>query len=202
MEPITFWKPFKTDRNKRLSNLQLGNCLIPLRRQTALMTALQIAPKTIRKKNFIWTLSMENKNDPIISTTLLHHHPPPTNSNFFGGRYVSWASLVAQLVKNLPAMQETCIRFLGEKVPLRRERLPTPVFWPGNSVDCIVHGVPKNWTGLSDLHFHFMANVQCLCLARRCHLYSVPVTKQKWNLVYILTCMLTVCSVSPVLVWK
>ena len=114
----------------------------------------------------------------------------------------SLASLVAQLIKILPAMQETCIRFLGEKVPLRRERLPTPVFWPGNSVDCIVHGVPKNWTGLSDLHFHFMANVQCLCLARRCHLYSVPVTKQKWNLVYILTCMLTVCSVSPVLVWK
>ena len=29
------------------------------------------------------------------------------------------ASLVAQLVKNLPAIQET------------RERLPTPVFWPG-----------------------------------------------------------------------
>ena len=25
----------------------------------------------------------------------------------------SWASLVAQLVKNLPAMQETLVRFLG-----------------------------------------------------------------------------------------
>ena len=61
---------------------------------------------------------MENKNDPIISTTLLYHHPPPTNSNLFGGRYVSWASLVAQLVQNLPAMQETCIRFLGWEDPL------------------------------------------------------------------------------------
>ena len=23
-----------------------------------------------------------------------------------------------------------------------------------NSVDCIVHGVTKSWTGLSDFHFH------------------------------------------------
>ena len=36
----------------------------------------------------------------------------------------SWASLVAQLVKNLLAMQET---WFG-KIPWRRERLPTPVF--------------------------------------------------------------------------
>ena len=25
-----------------------------------------------------------------------------------------------------------------------------------DSMDCIVHGVPKNWTQLSDFHFHFM----------------------------------------------
>ena len=39
--------------------------------------------------------------------------------------------VVAQLVKNLPAMQETWVRFLVGKIPWRRERLPTPVFWPG-----------------------------------------------------------------------
>ena len=38
------------------------------------------------------------------------------------------ASLVAQLVKNLPAMQETLVRFLGRKIPCRRDRLPSPVF--------------------------------------------------------------------------
>ena len=38
------------------------------------------------------------------------------------------ASLVAQLVKNLPAMQKTPVRFLGQKIPWRRDRLPTPVF--------------------------------------------------------------------------
>ena len=39
----------------------------------------------------------------------------------------SWASLMAQLVKNLPAVRETWVW----KILWRRERLPTPVFWPG-----------------------------------------------------------------------
>ena len=83
----------------------------------------------------------------------------------------SWASSVAQLVKNLPTMRDTWLRSLGwedplekgkathssilgipwwlswkrisllcrrtgfdlwiGKIPRRRERLPTPVFWPG-----------------------------------------------------------------------
>ena len=34
--------------------------------------------------------------------------------------YPKEASLVAQLVKNLPAMQETLIRFLGQEVPLKK----------------------------------------------------------------------------------
>ena len=46
-----------------------------------------------------------------------------------------WASLIAQLVKNPPAMQETPVQFLGQKIPWRRDRLPTPVFlsFPGGS---------------------------------------------------------------------
>ena len=32
----------------------------------------------------------------------------------------SWASLVAQLVKNLPAMQETWVRLLGQEDPLEK----------------------------------------------------------------------------------
>ena len=38
---------------------------------------------------------------------------------------------VAQMVQNLPAMQETQVRFPGD--PWRREWLPTPVFLPGES---------------------------------------------------------------------
>ena len=51
-----------------------------------------------------------------------------------------WASLVAQQVKNLPAMQETWVRSWVEKIPRRRERLPTPVFWPGE-----FHGLYSPW---------------------------------------------------------
>ena len=43
----------------------------------------------------------------------------------------SWASLVAQLVKNPPAMQETPVQSPGWEDPWKRERLPSPVFWPG-----------------------------------------------------------------------
>ena len=38
---------------------------------------------------------------------------------------------MAQMVKNLPAMQETGFNSLVGKVPWRREQLPTPVFWLG-----------------------------------------------------------------------
>ena len=34
---------------------------------------------------------------------------------------MAWASLVAQMVKCLPAMQETWVRFLGREEPLEKE---------------------------------------------------------------------------------
>ena len=43
------------------------------------------------------------------------------------------ASLVAQTVKNLPAMQETQVGSLDRAYPWRRDRIPTPVFLPGAS---------------------------------------------------------------------
>ena len=69
----------------------------------------------------------------------------------------SWASHVAQLVKNSPAMWETWVDPWAGMIPWRRERLPTPVFWPGEFQDCIGHGVAKSQTRLSKLslfHFH------------------------------------------------
>ena len=35
----------------------------------------------------------------------------------------NWASLIAQLVKNPPAMQETLVQFLGWEDPLEKDRL-------------------------------------------------------------------------------
>ena len=45
----------------------------------------------------------------------------------------SWASLVAQTVKNLPAMRETWVPSWVGKIPWRRARQLTPVFLPGES---------------------------------------------------------------------
>ena len=52
------------------------------------------------------------------------------NNVYFLTVYViKGASLIAQLVKNLPAMRETWIQSLNCNIPWRREGLPTPVFW-------------------------------------------------------------------------
>ena len=67
---------------------------------------------------------------------------------------MAWASLVAQLVKNLPTMQED----LGSIPGLGRssvEGKDYPLQYSGleNSMDCIVQGVAKSQTQLSDFHF-------------------------------------------------
>ena len=61
----------------------------------------------------------------------------------------SWASLVAQLVKSLPAMRETWIRSLGWDNPLEEGKaIPTLVSWPGE-----FYGLAKSQTHLSSFHF-------------------------------------------------
>ena len=42
--------------------------------------------------------------------------------------YILRVSLITQLVKNPPAMQETPVQLLGQEDPWRRDRLPIPVF--------------------------------------------------------------------------
>ena len=48
--------------------------------------------------------------------------------------------LVAQLVKNPPAMRETWFDPWVGKIPWRRDRPLTPVFWPGK-----FHGLYSPW---------------------------------------------------------
>ena len=63
----------------------------------------------------------------------------------------NWASLVAQLVKNPPAMRETWVQFLGWEDPLEKGTA-TQIQFSGleNSTDCIVHGVTQSQTRLSN----------------------------------------------------
>ena len=62
------------------------------------------------------------------------------------------ASLVAQLVKNPPAMQETPVRFLGREDPLEEgmathsSMLAWRIPMDRGAWQAIVHGVAKSWT--------------------------------------------------------
>ena len=51
----------------------------------------------------------------------------------FDFSYTFCASLVAQAVNNLHAMQDTQVRSLDGKIPWRKEWLPTSVFLPRDS---------------------------------------------------------------------
>ena len=66
------------------------------------------------------------------------------------------ASLVAQLVKNLPGMQKTSVQSLGWEDPLR-EGLPTPVFWPREFHGCPWGRKESDMTEQLSLHFFSVA---------------------------------------------
>ena len=54
----------------------------------------------------------------------------------------SWASIVAQLEKNLSTMQETWVRSLGWEDPLEKGKAnPSSILAWENSMDCIAHSV-------------------------------------------------------------
>ena len=63
-----------------------------------------------------------------------------------------WASLVAQLVKNPLQHGRPGIDARVEKIPWRREWLPTPVFWPGEFRGLYSPWGHKESTQLSDFH--------------------------------------------------
>ena len=73
---------------------------------------------------------------------------------------IAGASPVAQLVKNPPAMRETWVRSLGWEYPLEKGKATRQSSSLENSTDCIVLGVTKNQTGVSD--FHFPYSILCL----------------------------------------
>ena len=74
----------------------------------------------------------------------------------FRGQEVGWASLVAQIVKNLPPKQETPVQSLGQEDPLEKGMAnhSSILAWR-NTMDrgalwATVHGVTKSRTQLSD----------------------------------------------------
>ena len=77
----------------------------------------------------------------------------------------SWASLVAQLVKNPPEMQETWAQSLGWEDPLEKAtttcssilawRIPRSIFHGTICIFTNYSMVAKSQSQLSDFHFHF-----------------------------------------------
>ena len=68
---------------------------------------------------------------------------------------VLWASLIAQLVKNL---QETPIRFLGQEDPLEKQILQYSCLenpMDGETWQATVHGVSKTHSLYGDIYFLF-----------------------------------------------
>ena len=60
---------------------------------------------------------------------------------------------MAQLVKNLPAMLDPWVRALLWEDSLEKGKAThSSILALENSMDCIVHGVTKSWTGLNDFH--------------------------------------------------
>ena len=77
----------------------------------SIQTSLKLMWMLLLFHFFSWKSKLQAQLNPLI---VLHWTP-------------NWASLVAQLIKNVPAMQETSVWFLGGEDPWRRDRLPTPV---------------------------------------------------------------------------
>ena len=61
-----------------------------------------------------------------------------------------WASLVAQMVNRQPAMQEACVRSLGQEDPLEKEMATHSSTLAWKIPWATIHGVAKSWTQLSD----------------------------------------------------
>ena len=61
-------------------------------------------------------------------------------------RQYSWASLAAQLVKNVPAMRETWVRSLGWEDPLEKGKATHASILAWRILWTIVHGVSKSQT--------------------------------------------------------
>ena len=92
--------------------------------------------------------SIDFINDPNQNYIYTHTHTP------------TWASLVAQMVKNLPAMRQTWVQSLGWEDPLEKGKanhssiLAWRIPWTEEPGRLQSMGL-QSWTQLSKFHFHF-----------------------------------------------
>ena len=93
---------------------------------------LKVTVKTAKRRSTVlWESAACSLGSPQGGVRQTRSRVPFQPPGCHAERVLPNASLTAQLVKNPPAMQEIPVRFLGWKIHWRRERLPTPVFCPG-----------------------------------------------------------------------
>ena len=94
----------------------------------------------------------------------------------------SWVFLVAQLIKNLPAMQETSVQSLSWEDPLEKEKATHCSVLAWRIPRTVVHGVTKSQTWLSDFHFTCVP-----CWSKEKH------EKEKWDRRLKTSCTVSFC---------
>ena len=134
---------------QRPAFIQRGGCGVYSRigRDSLLWELPRFPGSSVGKK------STRNAGDPVL---LPGSGRSPGEQIGYPPKY-SWASLVAQLVKNPPAMRETWLQSLVlRRSPGEGKGYSLQCSGLENSMDCIVLEVAKGQTRLNDFHFHFL----------------------------------------------
>ena len=133
----------------------IRECLIILLNKGTSLTCEFVSSDCKPKFRACWVRDVEWTSGPV-SNSNVGYHGFSAESVLFVIYYLSWASLVAPMVKNLPATWETWVRSLGLKDPLE-EVMATHssiLVWripmDGGAWWATVHGVTKSQTQLSD----------------------------------------------------
>ena len=99
--------------------------------------------------------------------------------------YYSWASLVAQMVKNPLSMHETWVQFLGWEDPLEKGKATHSgiLAWriPWTEEPDRLHGVTKSQTRLSKFHFHSLLFYCLTLLCQHQPIYKLDKQKKHYN---------------------
>ena len=122
-----------------------------------------------------WEISLKRPEFPKSKNFLQDSHFVYFQSGYIG--------LWPQLVKNCLQCRRPGFDPWVGKIPWRKERLPTPVFWSENSMDCVVCGVAKSQTRLSDFHFtwhqtmRYLVHVSVVNFTHKIHTQALHVRK-------------------------
>ena len=97
----------------------------------------------------------------------------------------SWASLVAQLVKNLPTMQETCVQSLGWEDPLEKGKATYLLQYSDLEYfpNCILHGLKESDTTerLSLLTSLYSYSPMLFLTIASKNMFSYPFSQASWG---------------------